>query len=279
MAKTSIRSQSTSKKNSRGWRIAVYVSVFLGVAATLGLIVLLFGQVSGVEFSPSRFETRRFTVREIPWLKIQVTPIRRTTSQSATARYLLAQSLIQPLKAPMPTKPAPTKPPSAPNAVADSKAVDDPKTSKNVAAPSANPTTPPDPWHLVQLTRGGVDTQPADAKLLTDQLEAYGFNASQNKEHWHQWSINEPAKAKVFWPIIQRLAVRELYVLMPPLFALAIDSMDDVTLKTSIDEYLKKNYADLVVELRSAGREAFAEELLNEALIDFPDDQRLQALR
>jgi hypothetical protein len=268
MAITSSPPKSSSKNANLGWRITVYLSVFIGVALLFAFFVLMFGKVEGVEFSPSRFQTRHFSVHEIPWLKIQVSPIRRTTSQSATARYLLAQSLIQPLS---PTATTATQPRLQP--AKDGKPASVPPT----ASPAA--TTAAEPWHLVTLTRGGIESRPADAKLLTDQLENPRFNQVQSNDYWHDWSSREPAKAKVLWPVIQKLAFRELYILMPTLFAFALDSADDMALKRSIDEYLQKSYAELVVELRNAGREELAAELLREAITDFPNDPKLQALR
>lgn len=228
------------KKSGRHWRTSIVVLICAGVAGMLGLVLLLFGSVSGTEFSPTSFESRQFTVREIPWLQIQISPIRRTNSQSPTARYLIAQSLIQPVKG------------------------------------------PPTDWQLVQLSRGGMYTSEADSKLLIDQLDLYVYkqNSSSNiNAFWHDWSINEPAKAKVLWPVVQKLAVRELYILMPRLFSLAVDADDDKALQQSIDTYLRTSYADLVTEMRDANRHELAVDLLGEAFGDYPDDVRLQALR
>ncbi|MGV3483197.1 MAG: hypothetical protein ACO1RT_02130 [Planctomycetaceae bacterium] len=230
-----------AKKNSgRAWRVFVVTLVCAGVAMMLGLAILLFGSVSGTEFSPTHFESRRFTVHEIPWLQIQISPIRRTHSQTATARYLIGQSLIQ-------------------------------------RAPG-----PPQEWHVVELSRGGLSHSQADAKLLTDQLELYVYrhNASTtSSEFWHNWSIDQPAKAKVLWPIIQKMALRELYILMPKMFSLAIDAKDELVLQQAIDDYLRGSYAELVAEMRNNQRRELAAQLLTEALNDYPDDPRLRSLQ
>jgi hypothetical protein len=230
-----------AKKNSdRAWRVFVVTLVCTGVAAMLGLATALFGSVSGTEFSPTHFESRRFTVHEIPWLQIQISPIRRTQSQSATARYLIGQSLVQ-------------------------------------RAPG-----PPQEWHVVELSRGGLGYAEADAKLLTDQLElhVYRHNASTtSSEFWHNWSIEQPAKAKVLWPVIQKMAVRELYILMPKLFSLAVDAQDDIVLQQDIDAYLRGSYAELIAEMRNNHRRELAAQLLAEALNDYPDDARLRSLQ
>ena len=211
--------------------------VCLGVAGMIGLLIWLFGGVSGTEFSPTHFQVRRFTVQEIPWLKMQISPIRRTSSQLSAAQYLVAQKLIQ------------------------------------------QPQGPPNQWHLVELLRGGMQQSPADAKLLIDQLELITVPNQGNNAYWHDWSMNEPAKAQVLWPVIQKLAIRELYILLPKIFAHALAAKDDSALRLWIDDYLRTSYGELVTEMRNTDRAELADELLSEAILDFPDDAKLQALR
>jgi hypothetical protein len=229
-------------KSKHGRRKRLFVTAFVGVgvAITLALVLLLFGSVTGTEFSPTHFETRHFMVSEIPWLQIQISPIRRVSLQSSTARYLVAKSLIKP-------------PPNAPQT-----------------------------WHLVELTRGGLNQSLADAKLLTQQLELVTDDPSAsgtNDEYWRTWSEREPEKAKVFWPVIQTLAIRELYILMPSLFEMAIHAKDSKSLRQSIDDYLRSTYHELVLEMRDANRTELANALLLEALADYPDDSSLRALQ
>ncbi len=212
--------------------------VSAGVAALLAILLFGFGGVSGTEFSPTHFETRSFRFFEVPWLHIQISPIRRATSQSPTSRFLANKSMIH--------------------------------------ASRGTATT----WHLVTLTRGPLGTTEADAKLLTDQLELYVHHkTNQSDHHWVQWSKNESAKAKVLWPVVQKLAMRELYVLIPRLFTLALDSPDENALQISIDDYLQSNYREFISEMRDAGRPELAAELLREAIADYPNDAKLRAMR
>lgn len=118
----------------------------------------------------------------------------------------------------------------------------------------------------------------ADAKLLTDQLELLKDNTTGSDKFWEDWSVKEPAKAKVLWPIVQKLAIRELYILLPKIFTIALDAKDDAALRQSIAEYLRTSYRELVTEMRSIGRTELADELLAEAIVDFPDDAKLQEL-
>ncbi len=126
----------------------------------------------------------------------------------------------------------------------------------------------PDSWHLVRLSRG-PSTTPAVASLLVDAMKV----GLPNQAFWRRWNRNHPGHAAVLWPIVQQLAERELYVLIPELMALArsFPGQDDPTmLAIAIDDWLIDQYAGLVVDLRAADRPTLAGELLDEALRDYP---------
>jgi hypothetical protein len=97
--------------------------------------------------------------------------------------------------------------------------------------------------------------------------------------YWRTWSIDHPKRAKVLWPVIQQLAVRELYMLMPPLFELAQREQTAAELQSAIESRLEQDYASLVQDLRRAGRDELADQILAEAREDFPESQQLQELR
>lgn len=91
-------------------------------------------------------------------------------------------------------------------------------TSSLISRPAGQPTD----WHIVQLSRLGGGSTPADAKLLTDFLDTdTGSYPKHSQRHWHQWSLQNPKHAAVLWPVIQKLAQRELYVLIPSVFQIA----------------------------------------------------------
>ena len=137
------------------------------------------------------------------------------------------------------------------------------------------PTTPPKAWHIVSLRRGITGTTPGDASLLTDQLELEdGADA-----YWRRWSIDHPKQAQVLWPVVQKLAERELYILVPPLFELAQREKTPGELQSAIESCLVQDYATLVQDLRRAGRDDLADQILAEAREDFPKSRRLQELR
>ena len=131
-----------------------------------------------------------------------------------------------------------------------------------------------EPWHLVSLTRGITSTYPADAELLVTQLSI----RQAGESYWRKWSVDHPDQAQILWPVIQRLAKRELYVLMPRLFELAAQTATPEDLATQIDDQLRQDYAALIADMRSAGRDDLAKQLYDEALADYPDDPRWLSL-
>lgn len=130
-------------------------------------------------------------------------------------------------------------------------------------------------WHLISISRGITGTTPGDAELLAHHLHL----THRAKAYWKQWSQDHPQHAKAFWPLIQRLAERELYVLMPPLFELAqLTAQSPGQLTAAIDSRLRTEYRHLIEDMRLADRPEVADELLREALNDYPDDPGLQQL-
>lgn len=202
----------------------------------VGGFVLFKGNVSGYEFAPSHFQTREFSFYEIPYLEIQISPIRRSVVNDKLARQLRTQSLV--------TIPRGRK---------------------------------PNTWHLVSLRRGPTLT-PALASLLVDSMRIGGLSGNL---YWVSWISDHPNRAAVLWPTVQQLAERELYVLIPELLELARSFPGDddaASFQTAADELLVGQYVSLIADLRLADRAPLAEELLREALQDYPDAERLRLI-
>lgn len=64
------------------------------LVAFLTTVMAIFGRVSGVEFSPTHFETRQFSFFEIPLLQLQISAIRRDRITPDVNSYLATSSLI-----------------------------------------------------------------------------------------------------------------------------------------------------------------------------------------
>ena len=132
-------------------------------------------------------------------------------------------------------------------------------------------------WHLVSLSRGISGTTNADANFLLAQLEFGDQNNSGS--YWIDWSKQNPKHAAVLWPIIQRLAKRELYIFIPMVFATADSGgKSPAELQKVIDEQLAEEYVSLVSDMREAGKMTVAATLLNEAVADYPNHPGLQRL-
>lgn len=132
----------------------------------------------------------------------------------------------------------------------------------------------PTVWHLASISWGLSASTPADAQLLVDQLEL----GASSSDYWRSWSKDHPQQAKVFWPIIQKLAIRELYMLMPPLFEIAQNDQSPEDLDNAVKERLQQDYFELIQDMRTAKKADLAQELLAEAISDFPDNKQLQSL-
>jgi hypothetical protein len=130
-------------------------------------------------------------------------------------------------------------------------------------------------WHLVSLSRGISGTTTADANLLVAQLKF----SEKSDPYWVDWSKQNPKQAAILWPIIQRLAERELYVFIPMVFATA-DSQDrsPAELQKILDEQLAQEYVSLIKDMREAGNVTLAATLLSESLADYPNHPDLQRL-
>lgn len=137
------------------------------------------------------------------------------------------------------------------------------------------PKGTPDVWHLVSISRGLTGSTPGDAELLTEQLKL----VSNGNDYWRSWSVDHPNQAKILWTSIQKLAERELYLLMPPLFELAQRNPSPQEFQSAIDDRLQRDYFQLIQDMRAADRTDLAEDLLSEAISDYPDNEQLKNLR
>jgi hypothetical protein len=140
-----------------------------------------------------------------------------------------------------------------------------------IRAPKGIPTT----WHLVSISRGLTGSTPADADLLVEQL-TIGLDRG---DFWRQWSIDHPQRANILWPLIQRLAERELYVLMPRLMEMSQTDQPAAQFSQQADQWLQQQYVSLVNDMRAAERDQLADQLLEEALSDFPESAELSKLK
>ncbi len=218
-------------------RIWVSVSAAIIICVVLGLVIRTQGFVRGSEFAPSHFVRRSFSFYEIPLVRWQITPIRRTDDTPPAATFIKTKLLK--------------------------------KVPKGTASD----------WHLVSLSRGISGTTNADANFLLAQLK-FGDQGNGNSDpYWVDWSKQNPKHAAILWPIVQRLAERELYIFIPMVFATAESGGKSPTeLQKAIDDQLAKEYVYLIRDMREAGKLTIAATLLSEALADYPNHPNLKHL-
>lgn len=147
------------------------------------------------------------------------------------------------------------------------------KAQQLIQVPRASAKPDSQTWHLVNLSRGSLPRPPADAEILVNYLQG------DVGGRWRQWTVDHPEMAKVFWRRTQKLAEREMYVLMPDLFAIAQHAESAAELSDRTDLYLQETYLQIASDLRDAKKPTIAAELLDEAIADFPANQSLRELR
>jgi hypothetical protein len=136
-------------------------------------------------------------------------------------------------------------------------------------------TGPPATWHLANISRGLTGTTPRDPNLLIDLLNLEDNGAL----YWEQWSTNNKPRAQILWPIIQKLAERELYILMPSLFEIAQLEQTPQELQQNLNQHLRQQYLALIKDMQAAKRDVLAEILWEEAKRDYPTDKDIQNLQ
>jgi hypothetical protein len=126
-------------------------------------------------------------------------------------------------------------------------------------------------WHLVSVERAGV-VQQGDAELLVKYLRGSSFGTNPAAMEWTQ---KNPELAKVFWPIVARLARRNEYLLAPDLFELARTKNTPQELKAAMHEHLANRYYRWAKIERDLNHQTPALELLGEALVHAKDLPKL----
>jgi hypothetical protein len=131
-------------------------------------------------------------------------------------------------------------------------------------------------WHTVVGSHGTRRLRRGDANILMQYLDAQD---AKTTHRWVKWSEDHPQLAKVFWPAVQKLAIRELYVFLPDLFELTKAHSDPVALKSALDAELVKRLLFLARRLQDREAHAEAINVLTDALAIDPTNKELQRAR
>jgi hypothetical protein len=153
-------------------------------------------------------------------------------------------------------------------------------TEKAVTANKLLPT-PPGPkkdWHVLMGSRGTRLRRPGDAGILVQYLDA---TEDGTNHRWQDWTESDKTKdlAKVLWPAVQRLAIREQYIFVPDLFELAKNSDDPKALQAEIDRKLAQRLFFVAQTQGQLGNADTAASLLDEALKLDPANVQIKTAR
>ena len=206
------------------------LAALVTAAATL-LVVLVFGSVTGEEFSPGSFDRRQFSYLEIPLLRLQVSPVRRELRTGPLESYLAANNLIPPADAASRSRWDLV-------AVLRGLASDDP---------------------------GGTGW--GDAQILCQYLDSVD---SQGTNVWLDWTQRNPSLASVLWPMVAKIARHGLYMMVPDMLAAAQRCRTGTELQQSLDRLVSKRCLELANWMQALGQHDRAVELFTSALDHAP---------
>lgn len=135
-------------------------------------------------------------------------------------------------------------------------------------------------WHLLwdgntQYGYGTKRARDCDAHLLTDFLD----KEDEDGNIWSTWNNNFAGNAKVFWPILARMARDEMYLKTPKVmyFALKYPKDDPKAFEKELhqlvsDAYLELGQLDLEMGLSQRGKQRI------ETSLEFNENEKAQSL-
>ncbi len=124
-------------------------------------------------------------------------------------------------------------------------------------------------WDLVRASRSGKVRFRGDAEILCSYLDAVN---EDEVAYWKIWSEENTDAAKVLWPMVARVARRQLYILVPEMIDLARAESNPKRLRRSLDDSLAAQFLRLGRTEQALGNHERALELLDEALVYAPND-------
>ncbi len=170
--------------------VLLVAGLFLLAAVPIGMMmVLMYGSVSGNEFSPDDFTRRHFEYQRIPWLDWTISGIEYTDVTPELEQSLTISGLINKSK---------------------------PTGSKQKT------------WHLYHDS-GVPDSHGCDARFLTTYLDFSDWDSSTatSTPFWLKWNEQFPLSATIFWPMIADLARNEMYLIIPNVMRFALNTTND----------------------------------------------------
>jgi hypothetical protein len=81
-------------------RLLIALAVLAGVTLVTALSTLMFGGVNGMEFAPDTFEHREYSYFELPIVRLQITPVWRTSGRSGIEQAIVDRQFVAPSNPP-----------------------------------------------------------------------------------------------------------------------------------------------------------------------------------
>ncbi len=113
----------------------------------------------------------------------------------------------------------------------------------------------PQEWHVATITSWGSERHAANVLL-----EAFRQRDASGLDVWGQWSTKNPNAAAIFWPLVQQVALRQLYSCIPDLLEIAESTTDSTSLERNVLEAIAKT---VVARLERSSEEVQSTELLS----------------
>lgn len=230
--------QSNTREYEKGYfaerPILLVAGLFMLAAIPIGMMmVLMYGSVSGNEFSPDDFTRRQFVYQRIPWLDWTISGIEYTDITPELEQSLTISGLI------------------------------DERKSKGGKQQT---------WHLYHDS-GVPDSHACDARFLTTYLDFSDWDSgtATSTPFWLKWNEQFPQSAKIFWPTIADLARNEMYLIIPDVMRFAMNVTDDQlgSFQTELNELMRASWiTSAESDLQLVDSHRAAERLIRAQLIE-----------
>lgn len=118
-------------------------------------------------------------------------------------------------------------------------------------------------WDLVSARKAGSETAFGEAGIL---CRYFDMRDAEGGHVWLAWSEKHPELARVIWPEVQKLAAKQLYVLIPALFQFARQAVEPDGFSLQIAQFLAERILWLADTERELGNHQRAVDLYTLAL-------------
>ncbi|MBL8888398.1 MAG: hypothetical protein JNL67_00355 [Planctomycetaceae bacterium] len=130
------------------------------------------------------------------------------------------------------------------------------------------PTLTADRWDLVSDNSSSPWNRDLEARFLAEPLER---RSASGEYYWVEWSTANVELAKLFWPLVCRVAVERFYLVIPELFAFAESASDlpPEEFESRLYEIVRRQLLELRADAAATSGADAEVQRLDQALLDF----------